>query len=1091
MINTTLTNCQSTTFSKPEGNYLLTIWVNDSLGSVGNKSSNFTIDLTYPQIIITSPINASSFNNQTQKINYTVSDTSLSNCWWTGNGSTNPITCGINITFTASEGWNNIIVYANDSAGNTNSSRVSLFVDSLPPQVSYGSRTEANNAYKNQNYVYINLSVVEASLANVTFRLSGSSDYFTTSPVYNYNFTSLTDRTYYYNTTVCDTTGNCNTTTTRNITLDTIYPTLNITYPINGVIYTISSFVLNYTRNDTNLNSTSCKYSKNNGVTNTTLTNCVNGTSISANEGSNTWYLYITDIAGNFNTTSVTFIVDTHDPNTTITNPTNINGGGSGTNRVSNNSNVTFTINFTDIGSGLNNGTLNITNSTGDIVNQTSWSFGGLFESVVGIVVNLMDGFYSFVVNAYDLAGKFVLGVYNLFVDTTPPVINITSPIGNQGVLTSGTYNVSLNYTINDLNVSSCWYSLNNAANVSLVNCSNKTLTNLNSNVTSNTLTLYSNDTLNNLNSATTTFYHILQNSISYNNTIYETESTNLSLNYTSIGNLVSAFGLLHYDGKDYLSTSTCNNGSCRVSNTIDVPLLSGSVAQNKSFFWTITVYDGRTAYVFNTTSYNQTVLPLTLFSNTSCANKVLNFTAYDEQNRTKFQIFDFDGDFNYYMGSGATMKNFSIAGRNVNEIIICLNQSVTAYIDAIIAYAVPNVTSQGYTTTTSTGTNSPVNQTTVINSSGYTTVIINQGGLCNTTTTSQTTGNSTESITNSSSTSSPCYSNSTTSANPSSQTSTTVTSSGTSVGTSVSTLVPGLEYPLRNWFYQKYPINNITKNVSLYLLKKEDSTNFIFQVQDRYLLPVKSYLVEPQRCYQGLNSIETVFKSRTDQGGQTTGNLEANTALYQFLITNYSQTILAVTPCSKIVPNTPPYTLTFQLGEDYVSSFYNIDNVDGLNKSLVYNNTNNVLTLTYTDTSGNLSRAQLVVKQLNYTGNNQQTICDESNYLQSGIITCNLTESGSYTAAAYIYRSPANLIEQIVFTVQILTSGFGYYGVFLGIFIILISAFAFKFNELAGIILINVAIIFCSIVGLINFGIVFITSMICVSILIIAILER
>jgi hypothetical protein len=66
-----------------------------------------------------------------------------------------------------------------------------------------------------------------------------------------------------------------------------------------------------------------------------------------------------------------------------------------------------------------------------------------------------------------------------------------------------------------------------------------------------------------------------------------------------------------------------------------------------------------------------------------------------------------------------------------------------------------------------------------------------------------------------------------------------------------------------------------------------------------------------------------------------------------------------------------------------------------------------------------------------------------------------------------------------------------GYYGAFLGFFLILISSFIFKWNEIAGIWAVTATIIFCNFVGLISFGYVFITSIICVAVIITGVLER
>ena len=127
----------------------------------------------------------------------------------------------------------------------------------------------------------------------------------------------------------------------------------------------------------------------------------------------------------------------------------------------------------------------------------------------------------------------------------------------------------------------------------------------------------------------------------------------------------------------------------------------------------------------------------------------------------------------------------------------------------------------------------------------------------------------------------------------------------------------------------------------------------------------------------------------------------------------------------------------------------------------------------------------------MNASGRNEPIICSQNSTLSSGIITCNLPNSGSYSAQAYVYRAGETLFNQITFAVQTFSGIVGYYGAFLGFFLILICAFAFKFNEIAGIWLINAAVIFCNVVGLIAFGNVFITAMLALSIIITAVLER
>jgi hypothetical protein len=97
-------------------------------------------DLGYPQITIVSPLNASDSTSNSISVNYTVSDENLGSCWWNLNsGDNTSISCTENISYSWSEGWNVVRVYANDTYGFVNSSIVYFFVDSVPPLITINS----------------------------------------------------------------------------------------------------------------------------------------------------------------------------------------------------------------------------------------------------------------------------------------------------------------------------------------------------------------------------------------------------------------------------------------------------------------------------------------------------------------------------------------------------------------------------------------------------------------------------------------------------------------------------------------------------------------------------------------------------------------------------------------------------------------------------------------------------------------------------------------------------------------------------------------------------------------------------------------
>jgi len=119
--------------------------------------------------------------------------------------------------------------------------------------------------------------------------------------------------------------------------------------------------------------------------------------------------------------------------------------------------------------------------------------------------------------------------------------------------------------------------------------------------------------------------------------------------------------------------------------------------------------------------------------------------------------------------------------------------------------------------------------------------------------------------------------------------------------------------------------------------------------------------------------------------------------------------------------------------------------------------------------------------------------MCNESSTLNSATLTCDVgDEDGFYTATAYINRGAGEVLDrQIGFQIETLSGIVGLLGLFYGFFLILVSAFVFKFNEIAGIWAMTITVFLVNIIGLINFGGVFVTAMIAVAIIITWVMER
>lgn len=218
-----------------------------------------------------------------------------------------------------------------------------------------------------------------------------------------FNWTNLPNTKYYYQITEIDKGGNSNSTELRTITLDTSAPIVTSTSPANNLITneTMQNFTATITDNFELANATFNIYYSNQTLHSSTFYNLSSletssysaSTQINLTHNLYIWNYQAIDKAGltTFSNNRSIYI-DTEAPDLFLISPTN----KSHINSVAN-----FTVNITNQFTNLTSATLQIYNSTGSLVNETSRNLTLLYtnQTVVGIVVNLstystLDTFY-------------------------------------------------------------------------------------------------------------------------------------------------------------------------------------------------------------------------------------------------------------------------------------------------------------------------------------------------------------------------------------------------------------------------------------------------------------------------------------------------------------------------------------------------------------------------------------------------------------------------------------------------------------------------------------------------------------------------
>ena len=264
--------------------------------------------------------------------------------------------------------------------------------------------------------------------------------------------------------------------------VDIINPAISIVYP-TATNYTTNVSALNYTVSDSNLDK--CWYSLNLGVTNTTITCGTNKTDLTSTEGYNTWKVYANDTLGNQNVSSVTFFKDTIYP---------LIGYGTGTevdNANKSQSDIYINTTWTEINF------KNITFRYNSSLAYTSTSPIYLYNNL-----GLADGVYNYNVTICDSSNNCnTTATRTITLDTTNPAVSIVYPTA----INYSTNVSELNYTVSDIHLQACWYSINNGVTNTTLTCgTNKTA--LTSIEGSNTWKVYANDSAGNLGVSSITF---------------------------------------------------------------------------------------------------------------------------------------------------------------------------------------------------------------------------------------------------------------------------------------------------------------------------------------------------------------------------------------------------------------------------------------------------------------------------------------------------------------------------------------------------------------------------------------------------------
>jgi hypothetical protein len=204
------------------------------------------------------------------------------------------------------------------------------------------------------------------------------------------------------------------------------------------------------------------------------------------------------------------------------------------------------------------------------------------------------------------------------------------------------------------------------------------------------------------------------------------------------------------------------------------------------------------------------------------------------------------------------------------------------------------------------------------------------------------------------------------------------------------------------------------------------------------------------------------VEMAKTNELGQTVMRVQVEDADYRVALYQTNGLLVKLADPTKMVCLEAPCTFTFTVNSgnaDYTSLY-------GIQGSIIFNSSNNMLTYSFNDPSQRTTEMTLYVYKDN--GYTKTTICNNTLNAYIGILTCNVTgNTGLIVAHAYRSASPANIVASWIHEFrQIIARQIGLFGQFV---ISILIAFVATWNPIAAIFLTIIGLIYSLAFGLMS----------------------
>ena len=419
-----------------EGSHILHVHAEDEAGNPGYAAYTFVVDDTAPTISLNSPSDGSEIQSGTD-IDLGVTDANLDTVYYSWDGGANvTLNSPYDIDTTGlSEGTHNLTVYAEDAAGNLGIASYHFVIDDTAPSITL---IAPSNGAEITSSTWIDLDVNDSNtLVEVVYNWDATSNSTLASP-YDVDTSGLSEGNHTLFVHARDDAGNWRT-AIYSFMIDDTSPTISLTSPTDGSEIQ-PGVAIDLDISDSNTLS-QVLYNWDGG-TNTTLPAPYNVSTLSLSDGTHVLNVYAEDEAGNWASSTFSFVIDSIAPTILLNSPLD--------------------------GSEIQSGTvIDLSVSDNNTLQSVYYHWDGDANSTLSSpfdvsTAGLSEGNHTLWIHAVDVAGNWRTESYSFVIDDTPPVITLTSP-ANSSVFVSGTV---IHFSIGDDNtLSQVTYNWDGGAN--------------------------------------------------------------------------------------------------------------------------------------------------------------------------------------------------------------------------------------------------------------------------------------------------------------------------------------------------------------------------------------------------------------------------------------------------------------------------------------------------------------------------------------------------------------------------------------------------------------------------------------------------